>query len=520
MSSLGIFFGPHIISLVETKARKIVNTVQINRSSLVAAGTEEKIPEELKLVAVFKDELRRNRIEPTEATLALSGADLIIRTFEMPLLSSDELRGAINFEAKKYIPFKIEDLVTDYQVEYDKVSRRNIVLFAGIKKETLNKYLSILNQINVKVNTIEYAAFSALRFVKLAGVGQRGIVAVLNVDIQEDDEVNFIVLANGFPLFSRDITLSVAPDETLQTMALAPHELLEKLKTELRVSVDFYNRKYPGRRLEKIVFLGNEDLRIDLEGFSKELGLAAIFMNANKVLGRPGPFSLSIIKSFSASCAKFTKIAVRLNLLSGRSSAPAKSALLGPELSALFSGIQLDFRLVLLAILICAGAYGYGQYINMPIKQQIEQVKSQRPAVTAVDPESSYEELASLSNQYSEKIHAIDAVVVKQAHATVPMDVVAKVIPEGIWLTSYDYSQNNGLLELTLRGSVSLGNSAKEFDLVNTFIGNLKTNPAFANLFKQVSLVSMQRSEDGSLTNKSDFIITCKEGNKGDYGVQ
>lgn len=511
MSSLGIFFGPHIISLVETKANKILNIVQINRSSLVASGTEEKVPEDLKLVAVFKDELRRNRIEPTDATLALSGNDLIVRSFEMPLLPPEELRSAVNFEVKKYIPFKIEDLVADYQVEYDKASRRNIVLFAGIKKEILNKYLSILNQINVKVNTIEYSAFSALRFVKLAGLGQRGVVAVLNVDIQEDDEVNFIVLADGFPLFSRDITLSVAPDETLQTEALTPQQLLEKLKSELRLSVDFYNRKYPNRRLEKIIFLANDDLRPELDSFIKELGLpAAVFINSSKVLGRAGAYSLSIIKGFSASVSKIARSRVKLNLISGRASSPAKPGLLGPELASLMTGIQFDFRLIFLAILLCGGAYGYGQYLIHPIRQEVGRIKSQRAVVTTANPESSYAELADINMQYAEKIRALDEIVLKQPYVTIPMNSVAKLIPDGVWLTSFDFTQSEKP-ELRLLGSVALGDTTKEFEAVNKFITQLKNDPEFSRLFKQISLISIQQSGDTAY-KKSDFSISCKQG--------
>ncbi|HNX80678.1 MAG TPA: pilus assembly protein PilM [Candidatus Omnitrophota bacterium] len=511
MSSLGIFFGPHIISLVETKARKIINTVQINRSSLVASGSEEKIPEELKLVAVFKDELRRNKIEPTEATLALSGSDLVIRTFEMPLLPSEELRSAVNFEVKKYIPFKIEDLVADYQVEYDKVGRRNIVLFAGIKKETLNKYLSILNQINVKVNAIEYAAFSALRFVKLSGLGQRGVVAVLNVDIQEDDEVNFIVLANGFPLFSRDITLSVASDESLQTAALTPQQLLEKLKTELRVSVDFYNRKYPGRKLEKIIFLVNDDLRVDLESFSKELGLPGVFINSSKVLGRVGTYSLSIIKGFSASFSKITKTNVKLNLISGRASAPGKSGAFGLEIASLVNGVQLDFRLVLVALLMCGGVYGYGQYLSYPVKQDVEKIKSERPTVQTASAASSYDELVGINTQYTEKIKALDDILYKQLYVTTPMNSIAKLIPEGVWLTTFSYSQQSGKAELTLNGSAALGSSTKEFEAVNKFIISLKSDPQFQKIFDQINLISVQQSSDAS-SRRSDFSVSCKQG--------
>ncbi|MFZ2937190.1 MAG: hypothetical protein WA066_00600, partial [Candidatus Omnitrophota bacterium] len=139
---LGVYFGPKIITLVETKGKKISNTVQIKRSLISPGELEEKVPDEVKIVALFKDELRKNNIDAKEAVICLSGKDLIIRTFEIPVMPANELVNIINFEVKKYIPFKVEDLIADFQTKLDKLSRRNQILYVGIKKEVLNKYLS------------------------------------------------------------------------------------------------------------------------------------------------------------------------------------------------------------------------------------------------------------------------------------------------------------------------------------------------------------------------------------------
>jgi len=100
-NSLGIYFGSKVINIVETKGKKVVNNIQIARSLISTAGLEEKVPEEVKIVALFKDELRRNKIELKEANLCLSGRDIIIRNFELLSLSHAELASAVTFEAKK-----------------------------------------------------------------------------------------------------------------------------------------------------------------------------------------------------------------------------------------------------------------------------------------------------------------------------------------------------------------------------------------------------------------------------------
>ncbi len=127
MSSLGIYFGPKLINIVETKGRKPVRDIEVPQTTISAGELEEKVPADVKtieIIALFKDELRRNKIDARESTICLSGKDLIIRTFEIPVLPREELQSAINFEVKKYIPFKVEDLISDFQLKFDKLYLR------------------------------------------------------------------------------------------------------------------------------------------------------------------------------------------------------------------------------------------------------------------------------------------------------------------------------------------------------------------------------------------------------------
>ncbi|TBR15715.1 hypothetical protein EPO66_05580, partial [bacterium] len=86
MSNLGVYFGPKSISLVETKGKKFLKNIQIPLSRIATPDLQEKVPEEVKIVALFKDELRRNKIEANEVNITISGKDLIIRTFDLPVL--------------------------------------------------------------------------------------------------------------------------------------------------------------------------------------------------------------------------------------------------------------------------------------------------------------------------------------------------------------------------------------------------------------------------------------------------
>jgi type IV pilus assembly protein PilM len=233
MSLLGIYFGPKVIKIVEVKGHKVSVSTQIQQTAVSSGELEEKVPAEVKaveIVAMFKDELRRHKIESKGAALCLSGKDLIIRTFEIPMIPKEEIESAVRFEAKKYIPFKVEDLITAHQLKFDRANRTHMVLFMGIKKEALDRYISILNQLDLKIHCVEYSAFSMLRHLKLNKLSDKGVVGVLSADLSGEDEANFTVLEDGFPLFSRDISLAEGQDLSGKPKGPEPADGLEKLK--------------------------------------------------------------------------------------------------------------------------------------------------------------------------------------------------------------------------------------------------------------------------------------------------
>jgi len=280
MSVVGIYFGPKIICIVETEGKIFRNSIQVPRQRISPAGIDEKIPEEIKIATILKDELAKKNINATEANIVLLGTEMIIRTFYMPVIPQNELDNAVRFEAKKYIPFKLEELVSDFQVRFDKTSRKNFILFVGIKKEILDKYLNILEQLKIKARSVEYSGFSIFRLLKLAKVKEKSTSAIINIDLAEEDEVNFIILEKGLPLFSRDIILTTeSPLSPGGTAKIDFAAILEKLKVELRISLDFYLRKFPTKNIKNVIFIAPEDLRLDLETFVKERGLGAKFIN-------------------------------------------------------------------------------------------------------------------------------------------------------------------------------------------------------------------------------------------------
>ncbi len=511
MSTLGIYFGPKEIQITETSGKKLLKQVQIPLSGVTECDLEDKVPLEIKIVALFNESLRRNKIESKEAVLSLSGKDFIIRTFEIPNLPKEELPSAINFEAKKYIPFKVEELISSYQVETDRASHVNTVLFVGIKKETLDRYFFIFNQLNIKIINVEYCGFSIIRALKLSGNKDSGITGVISAPSGDGDEINFSVLENGFPLFSRDISLDSTGAESSENGGNSAGALLEKLKAEIRVSLDYYQRKFLGKNIQKMfIFMGQEQ-GAGLESFLNELGFSGKFIDINKVLGKQVAYSSGLIKSYSAALSKHAPIKVKVNLVETKSRIPKASAKgMQEDALLLFKDIKINYRVVVLGILICLSAFGFGIYQSMPYKQELKGVISKRAKISKIDNNLSLSKLEGINTSYRNKLNKLDNLIRNQFYLTETLDLIPRYIPDGIWLVSFSLNnKDRNKVELTLEGKAYLGDSDKEFAAVNDFLERLKQDPVFSKYFTDINILSINQQQVDK-TAMTSFSLQCK----------
>ena len=511
MSLLGIYFAPKVIDVIEIKGRKLLNSLKIPLSKALGGDTREEVSLEIKIAALFNEALRGSKITCKEAVLSLSARDLIIRTFEMPNLPNDEMAGAINFEVKKYIPFKVEDLISDYQVLADRVSRVNTVLFVGIKKETLDKYLSIFNQVNIKILRVEYCGFSIIRALKLSGAKETGIVGLLCADSGQDDEVNFMVMENGFPLFSRDISLNVGSPEGLESSEFPAPVSLDKLKAEIRVSLDYYQRKLPGKNIEKFFILANQEQYAQIEAFMAELGLTAKFINFSKIIGRPIAYSSGFAKGYSASLEKAVPIKVKINLAE-TSARLSKAVVTGARADnwPLLKGVKIDFRMVIAGVLICLSVFGYGVYQAMPLRRQLDDIIGKQAKVSAVDDKLNSDQLKDINSAYISRLNKLDALIKKQLYLTQALDSIPRSIPEGVWLTKFSLDKKEGNNNyFLLEGMSYLIPNEKEFEAVNKFLNNLKQDTVFKKYFTDISIISIEQRQEDRVTVTS-FSFSCK----------
>ncbi|MDD4907745.1 MAG: pilus assembly protein PilM [Candidatus Omnitrophica bacterium] len=507
-SRVGLYFGTKGISVIESQGRKIVNQIHIATDKLGAGEFDDKVPEDVKIVALVRDELRKRKIEGSDMTVILPGKDLIIRSFEMPVLPKEELLSAINFEAKKYIPFRAEDLIFDFQLKFDRATRRNQILFFGIKKEILDKYMSVIGQLGMKLSTVEYSAFSLLRLSGAVGVKPKGVVGVTYVDLEE--ETNFMVLEDGFPLFSRDIdlTFGLRPEE-IQS-GLPVNTLLDKLKGEIRISLDYYRRKFPTKQLDKVILLANPVYKADIEKACQDLGAPMEFADAAKYFSKDIPYSMGEVKAYSASLLGTIKSSVNLDFLVAKEKAlttaeteTGKDILFTPET------VRVDPRSLILGVLIIAATIMFSSYQAVPLKKELDDTISRRVKVADLSPTAPLAELEITSSEYREKLSKLENALKQEVYLTPELSVIPALLPKGAWLVDFTFRQDQQGIELVLKGQAFLDDRDKEFEVINTLSANIKNSPVFSKAFSDIN-ISFDRSKAGEY-DVTNFTIFCKK---------
>jgi len=445
MNSLGIYFGIKDINLVEISGKKIINNIRLPHPNMGMSELEEKVPTDIKLIAMLKDTFRTYHIGAQEAFFCISGQDLVIRTFEIPLIPQNELRGVISFEAKKYIPFKLEELDYDFQVAFDKKNKTSLVLFVGIKKEILDNYISISKQLNLKIDVLEYSAFSVLRFLKLTGLKDTGVIASLCFDLNNEDEANFTVYENGISLFSRDFVLAGEPSGFEQAATKDLIQKLDKLKNEIRLSFDYYKRKFPEKNIKDLFVVSSKESYQELDSFFKESGILAKFAETQKVLGKETAFSSLLIKSFAASLFKRSPLKIKINLIAAKlKAAKVIAAGLQPSnllesIKTLSEGVKLDFRYLALGIAVCTAVFVYGFIRIQPIQGEISIIKSTRAKIHSIVESGNLEELSTLNSKYRKKITTLDNIIKNQIFVTYPLNAIPAAMPKGVWLNNFNF---------------------------------------------------------------------------------
>jgi len=519
-NSVGVFLGPQGLSIVETTSiGKVKNSIYSPYPKDISRPSGTTIPRdnifnvfldnEVEIVAFMQKALRESRVNlEGNVVICVPNRDLIVRFFEIPPIPRKDLNASISFEIKKYIPFKIEEIIYDYQT----FPQKNLieVLFAGMKNEDIQKYNSILTQLKVGVLAIEPSQFSLLRLLKAKKVilGKEAVV----VAELEKGEGTISIIDNGIPCFSRDIKIATTEEAAQPADAEA---VSFRIVNEIRVSMDYFRRQFLKKGVDKIIILSKDDSKELVATLNKELGIPVQLKNPDDILGAKEENSLSLAKAAGASLRANNSFSLLINLAKKKKTGAV--TLLSPKdmLSDTLNDIldipkPLMIKTFSFALVALLGVFMWGSYRLKPLNDDIRIKSKEANSILTADLENlDNGTLEVIRNKHKDSLTAFKNAFVKDFLIGVRLEVLPELMPKGVWLEELIFDRSGRYIYL--KGVAYNENEDKAQQSPYTFISNLKNSPTFINKIGNISVKSIRSAiENGYKVTRFEIDISLK----------
>lgn len=193
-------------------------------------------PEDASAVERLKQFWALHKSSDQKLRLAISGNGVIVRFIQFPKMSTSELESAVTYEAEKYIPFKVSEVVLDYNVISESKGKTpadfTSVMLVAARKADMMPVLNLTQQASIPVECVDVSAISYLNAIEFFYPDMMPVFfAVIDM---HDEFTNLFVVRDARICFTRDIPYGVQDlSKRLQRkLGLTPEEAISRLKSE------------------------------------------------------------------------------------------------------------------------------------------------------------------------------------------------------------------------------------------------------------------------------------------------
>lgn len=198
-SVVGLDIGAYTIKWAEVLHLKDGYELAQAKTTLIGGSIKNAL---LELIKNFPE-------MPKKIRVAVSGPSLLIRRLELPIMTKQELKSAIRFEAEKHIPFPIDDCVLDFQILKQNAAERTMtVLLVAAKKDLIQGQLKLLQEAGIEPELIDVDIFCALNALELTGaVKDKKAFGLINIG---HTITSLAIVDEGLPFLVREISRGTA----------------------------------------------------------------------------------------------------------------------------------------------------------------------------------------------------------------------------------------------------------------------------------------------------------------------
>lgn len=505
----GIFWGKNNLSVVSVVAGKpgAIFSVPLPRDaggSSIEAGPFS--PTGMEIISLIQSTFRQHKMSAGTAYVSLPTRDIIFRSFVIPWMQPNEVKGVVDFEASKYVPFALNELsYSFYPMTVTEGNLRRIrIIFVAIKKAVLESYRQILEQAALRVHIAEPATLSLIRTMAAKELlPKEETVALVEIG---DEMGNIIVIDHHMPQFVREFQLSLPGAKQANP---DPQALMTRMMNEVRISLNYFNRQEERFKVNKMVILSATDSTEMIRRLEDDLHMSASAVTTDSILADAPSRDVDFLKAYGAALYPLLNLPADLDLLETKTKTV--------KLSSVSVDRAVNYKSVVATALVCLPIILASFFAaNFMIKKE-----GARTAALAG-------ELKSLKDTSVQKLRLENETLRKrlnylkniQAESDVAAFLVTipKLLPDGVWVEQIDIvypallssdatkdkkegksadSSKLAAPAVDIRGYAYASNPGDQFELVNGLLANFKASKEFSAFFDKMDFESIQTKSYG-----------------------
>ncbi len=505
--NLGIYFNEENISIVEVQKQTMLKAVELPVRN--SQEEEKSVPEKYKISELIQTALQENNIETLDVNLSIPSKDSLLRSFFIPWMSASEVKGVVEFEAKRYIPFKLENLVYTYYTHTitEEHTKKIQILFIAVKKKTFEYYNQIVEQSGLRINIAEPSAISLLRLLsQTKNIQLKDKVAII---LLEETEGNIIIANQHIPEFIRDFRIYTPKTNNEEGVNTS------NIIREIRISLDYFARQHKQGAAQQIFVLSQQKNPGLLTALQQALSLEVHFLGIDAFLPSKEVKGLGCLAAYGAAIRKSVHFPVNINL------APKKGA---GRLEQLLEEAPFNYALAAKTAGICVGLL---MILFVFVKLNVAAyTKRQKVLQDRLGP---YESLSVTAlkkkKKEAESLLATYKSIRLKSNLSFFLKKIPDMLPKGVWLSNLQitYSDSfvgggrrsrrrrksqNGSGKMSTAIAINLDGYAynkeqqEEITLIYELMQRLKSDPYFSDVLKSIKLEEVRKE------GLQDFIVT------------
>ncbi len=492
--------------VLRSKSVEVFEAHRGGRGLQVKQVASEAIPESdhPDVAQAIRSAFSRAGVSATSVGVSVASQDVLLRFFTLPQLPPAERESAVQFEVRKYLPFKISELVWSFHAVEQPSSKDLAIVFVGIRAEAFRRIAEWLKQAGVSPAWIEAHWVSLSRLApEIPKASEHEFVGLVDV---EPHVAHIVIAKDRAPYLARDVSLNVTR-ESLASGLAAIDPRAELLLSELRLSIDFFKREYPAAAVSQVMLFGDQAV------IEPWCGYFASHLPSPVIMGRlPVELSHEQSANLQLACGAGLMMrqahpqAPRLGFqepLSAQAGARTWVAQ-WPQLAQMLSQLRLVGLLQSMArplavqgIAALVALIGVALFAHHQLVRKQQELTSITRTITE-DPlglkAKPHAELQTFQEDVTRRLAFLRQAIQHRVLVSEKLDALAKTLPDGMWLESITYQDRPDSLTaqrptLTLQGACFLPQSpGGELRVISEFIQRIKQNPQFFRGFTMTQL--------------------------------